>query len=1189
MHKLLARQVKRTLGVDAEGLARVQQELAQWAATASLSPAAAGVLAGLDALLLRVEDSYLQNDRDLDLKARSLEISSVELTESNSRLREELASRTRAIESLRSTAMGLMEFVDFDQPALVDDNLESLSALMGALVRQREESQRDLHAALTDLAHQKFALDQHAIVSTTDVQGNILYANDRFCEISGYTRAELIGRNHRVINSGVHPRSFFTNLWSTITSGEVWHGEVCNRNKAGHLYWVNATIVPLRDESGKPTMFIAIRTDITERKLMEADIKSAEARLRRITNTVPGVVFQWHAKEGDYKFTFVSPRVHKVLGLTSASVMADPSLIIRQIVHEDRKEIWEAVTDCARRGVSWQGEYRVRLPNDSIRWIRNEMNVEPERTADGAAVFTGIWQDVTELKEADERLREVTANIPVAVFQYFVGEGDRFVITFLSQAIQTICGLKPDEVIKDTRLLLSAIHPQDADAFLSGLGRPKPGAQTQSVDFRMVHQVTGHMVWVHGEAHPRQLPTGDWVWNGYFTDITASKEIAQELQKAKDEAVAASRAKSDFLANMSHEIRTPMNGVMGMTDLLLDTTLDAEQAEYVNIVKSSADALLRVINDILDFSKIEAGKLLIEQIPFHLGKTVDETLKALALRAHDKGLELVCDVAQNVPMGVVGDPGRLRQILMNLIGNAIKFTAKGEVVLRVGVEVADDASAQLHMAVSDSGIGIAAEKLDTIFEAFSQEDSSTTRKYGGTGLGLTICARLVEALGGRIWVESEIGKGSTFHFTMLVGLDAQQEDASLSLLAFEGMHALVVDDNAVNRMVLARALQAAGVAVQVAESGVAALGLLDSIGRQKPFDLVVLDAQMPVMDGFTLAEEIRRIPHCEKTPLVMLSSSGLKGDAQRARDVGIAGYASKPVSREELAQVLARALHIDVMQARVAPVVVTHVPQVVLDVLLVEDHVINQKLAVALLERWGHRVTVAGNGKIAVDALAEKHFDVVLMDMLMPVMDGLEATVQIRTRERNTGVARPTPIIAMTANAMEADRDRCIAAGMNDYISKPINAPELQALLQQYADHADQAGAPVKAAAAPNTTQPKPVLTAQAFDYAAGLRQMDQEVLDIIAQAFVDQWPSDIAKMRAGLQSADFQSVLHTAHALKGTTALFGAAPASALAARIEAFAAADNAAGIATLLESFVPEAQKLLSAIEAVLNAKA
>ena len=1201
MHKLLARQILRTLGVEPEQLAPLQQELAQLAASGAMSPAAASLVRGLDAFFLRVEDSYLQNDRDLDLKARSLELSSVELTESNNRLREELASRTRAIESLRATAMGLMEFIDFDQPALLDDNLESLSALMSALVQQKEESQRDLHAALTDLAHQKFALDQHAIVSTTDVAGNIIYANDRFCEISGYTRSELIGNNHRILNSGVHTKAFFAGLWKTIASGEVWRGEVCNVSKQGRRYWVDATIVPLRDEAGKPTMYIAIRTDITERKLMEADIKAAEARLRRITNTVPGVVFQWSAKQDAYKFTFVSPRVHQVLGLTSAAVLADPALILQQIVGEDRKMVWEAVVDAAARGVSWQGEYRVRLPNDSIRWIRNEMNVEPERMPDGAAVFTGIWQDVTELKEADERLREVTANIPVAVFQYFVSESDLFVITFLSQAIQTICGLKPEDVISDTSLLLEAVYSDDIAAFLGALGRPKSGAQSQSLDFRMVHQVSGETVWVHGEAHPRQLPTGEWVWNGYFTDVTESKEIAVELQKAKDDAEAASRAKSDFLANMSHEIRTPMNGVMGMTDLLLDTPLDAEQSEYVSIVKSSADALLRVINDILDFSKIEAGKLLIENIPFHLGKAIDDTLKAVALRAHDKGLELVCDIPSNVPQGVVGDPGRLRQILMNLIGNAIKFTAKGEVVLRVRVQEQDDTSVMLHMAVSDSGIGIAPEKLGSIFEAFSQEDSSTTRKYGGTGLGLTICSRLVEALGGRIWVESELGKGSTFHFTMFVEIDANQTKTGDSLVVFEGLRVLVVDDNEVNRMVLARALQAAGVQVQLAESGTAAMALLAPASQVAPFDLIVLDAQMPSMDGFTLAENIRQMPRCAKTPLVMLSSSGLKGDAQRARDVGIAGYASKPVSREELVQVLGRALNIDVTSVPVAEATVADsAPQAALDVLLVEDHVVNQKLAVALLERWGHRVKVAGNGKIALDAMADMHFDVVLMDMLMPVMDGLEATVQIRARERQTGVTRPTPIIAMRANAMEADRERCLAVGMNDYISKPINATELQALLQQYSATTDAGDAPKPSASAgaaaapvsiaPVPTAPAPLVSkreaAPDFDYAAGLRQMDQEVLDIIAQAFVDQWPSDIEKIRKSLAQGDLQSVLHTAHALKGTTAMFGGAPASALAARIEALAAKQDGASIAPLIEPFVQESQKLLKAIAALLQ---
>jgi PAS domain S-box-containing protein len=669
-------------------------------------------------------------------------------------------------------------------------------------------------------------------------------------------------------------------------------------------------------------------------------------------------------------------------------------------------------------------------------------------------------------------------------------------------------------------------------------------------------------------------------------DITIFKRAERDFIEARRAAETASARKSDFLARISHEIRTPMNGVMGMADLLIDTSLDAEQGEYVSIIKSSANALLRVINDILDFSKIEAGKLLIEHIPFNLGQTIDETLKAVALRAHDKGLELVCDMASNVPLSVVGDPGRLRQILVNLIGNAIKFTVKGEVVLRVQVQSIDADSMLLHMAVSDSGIGIAEDKLDSIFEAFSQEDSSTTRKFGGTGLGLTISARLVEALGGNIWVESTSGKGSTFHFTMQVGLDATQTPVGQSLASFQGLRVLVVDDNEVNRMVLGRALQAAGVQVQMAESGQTALATLSSSDAAS-FDLVVLDAQMPGMDGFTLAEKIRLMPVYLRPPLVMLSSSGLKGDAQRAQQVGIAGYASKPVSREELVQVLARALQLEVATAHPAtlPEVATR-QHVRLDVLLVEDHAINQKLAVALLERWGHRVTVAANGKVALDELETNHFDVVLMDMLMPVMDGLDATRHIREREQQQRVEHPVPIIAMTANAMEADRDRCLEVGMNDYLSKPINAADLQEILQRYAGNR---GSAIPSAAQSAKASSASAEKAAPFDYMQALRQMDQEVLEIIAQAFVDQWPVDAEKMRTALRTDDLQALLHTAHALKGTTAMFGAAPASALAARIEALAATGDAVGAAMWVEPCFEAVQSLLVAIETSLSSAA
>ena len=1146
MHKLLARQVKRTLDIDPAVFTSLQEELTQLVVRGSVSTEAAKLITGLPAFLQRVDEAYQQSDRDLELKTRSLELSSLELSASNARLREDLSSRTRAIESLRASASDLMASIDTEQTLTDDENLESLSSLMRDLVHQHEQSQRDLNAALTDLAYQKFALDQHAIVSTTNLAGDIIYANDKFCEISGYSRAELLSKNHRLIKSGVHSPKFFADMWAQISAGKVWHGEICNRNKSGELYWVDATIVPLADDTGKPTMFIAIRTDITERKRMEGSVKAAEARLRHITNTVPGAVFQWHVAPDLYHFTFVSERVREVLGFTPEELKRDASLSTNQIFEGDRARVVAGVLDAAQRRVIWRGEYRIRVPGAPLRWIRAEIDPEADLAPDGATVFTGIWQDVTALKEADARLREVTENIPVAVFQYYVDVDGRFKITFMSESILAICGVRADAIIESTGLLIERVHPDDRRLVAAGLGAADAQAQAQSVDFRMVHLDTGDIAWVHGEAHPRQLSHGGWVWNGYFTDITAAKHAASELQKAKDSAEAASQAKSDFLANMSHEIRTPMNGVIGMTDLLLDTVLDAEQREYLGIVKSSADALLRVINDILDFSKIEAGKLLIESIPFNLAQSIAETMKSVALRASEKGLELVFEMAPDVPVHVLGDPGRLRQVLVNIVGNAIKFTEKGEILVRVArsASLSDGEGATLHISVSDSGIGIPAAKLGSVFDAFSQEDSSITRKYGGTGLGLTICSRLVAAMGGKIWVESEVGKGSTFHFTTQVELDRAASLSVNPIVRFDGRRVLIVDDNAVNRLVLTRSLEAEGIITHAVASGDEALQWLAQGSSQMPAcDIVLLDAQMPDMDGFTVARHILKLPRCASLPMVMLSSAGMKGDAQRASEVGIGGYLTKPIARDELLQVLARILNVDSTEPQA--LVTSHSireEQVLMNVLLVEDHLINQKLAITLLERWGHHVEVAGDGEIALEMVASQQFDVILMDMMMPVMDGLEATRRIRASE----TARRTPIIAMTANAMEADRERCMQAGMDDYLSKPIKAQELRQMLQHFSS----------AKVLMSQTKPVPlgevVPTVSAFDYLAALKRADQEVIEIISEAFIDQWPTELGKISNGLASGDLTQVMHTAHALKGTLSMFGAAPASALAAQME-------------------------------------
>lgn len=1175
MHRVLATQLKRLFGItDAGHLDAILGELAALADAdgRALSPEAGHMLRNMGRFLDRVGQSYEHHDRDMELRSRSLLLSSEELLAANERLRAEAGAQNAAIAALRGTVAALT-----DDPAATDQGLDALSQTIVRLVEERGEAQRALE-------QQKFALDQHAIVSITDVAGRITYANDRFCEISGYSREDLIGQNHRLLNAGVHEPAFFEHMWATIAAGRVWHGDVCNKTKSGALYWVSATIVPLLGTDGRPTGYIAIRTDITAQKRLEAELRDSRRFLQSITDAMGEGVF---CLDAEGFTTFLNPEAERLLGWSMADLLG---MTLHDAVHYQTVDGAPlAACNCPtltaiRRGEIYRSEAEHFTRRDGVMFPVSIVSV-PLRDGSRVIGSVGVFQDITERKRILDALEESERRLKVALEASYTGLWDwnpQTDAAYYSTQWLAMVGYAPGELPATGAAWTSLLHPDDADRVSAILQRHIDGALPfYEVEFRMRHK-NGGWVWIlssgrvverDGAGRPQRI-------TGIHKDITERKQVLDMLTQAKDEAERANRFKSDFLANMSHEIRTPMNAVIGLSHLMAQTELSARQRDYIDKIQASSRTLLGVINDILDFSKIEAGKLSMEAVPFDFDRLLGDVAVVIQARAREKNLELAVAIDPRVPEMLIGDPLRLNQVLLNLMGNAVKFTATGDVVVTIGGECCGDGCFRLDVSVRDTGIGMTAEQVAGLFKPFTQADSSTTRRFGGTGLGLAISAQLVALMNGTIEVDSTPGAGSTFRFSVVLGVAAQAQEPPCPP-GLHGKRVLIVDDSHAARSIAADVLGRFGLNTVTASSGQRCLAQVGS-GAAGAVDLLVLDWQMPDLDG---VETLRRLRQCGFTaPVIMLTAFG-RSELEEALDgEPVEAILEKPATPSTMLDAVMEVLEIEADRPARPRHGRTASPSLSLRgkrILVVEDNPINQQVARELLEALAAEVVVAGDGAAGLALLGRETADVVLMDVQMPGMDGYEATRRIR-EDLNLS---ELPIVAMTAHAMARDRDRCLAAGMNDHIAKPIDPAELARVLARWLD------IPLgDAATTPSADDAEDGMPAAlpGVDIAAALYSLNNNVrlLRKLLREFAIGHGSQTFVLKDLLRNGDWERVNGAMHTLKGTAATLGVLEVSRLAGLLEDLARgpAPDAAEASALADALIAAMAEVLAGLRAL-----
>ena len=1035
-----------------------------------------------------------------------------------------------------------------------------VTALAAAWMSSTRSAARETRASNTRLAA---AVEQAAQgIVITDVGGGIRYVNRAFSRMTGYSAAEATGQNPRFLRSGRHEQAYYARLWQTILSGEVWHGDLVNRRKDGTLYEEEMTIAPVRNAAGTTTDFIAFKADVTERNRARQELLFKTALLEAQSEaTLDGIL----VIDPTGKVAFANRRFSSMFNLIEDPLGASHKHFLSQIA----LRVADPVA-LLKRSSFLMGHREERSDDEMVLRSGNTITRYSTPLCDPSGNYMGrIWycRDVTEqrvaesaLELSEEKFRSLVSNIPDVAWT--IDSHNRTV--FMSHKIEELSGYTVEDCRRQgVDLLFHALHPDDRDQTQRAIAALFAEGTPFDLECR-IRRKSGEWIWIRDRAVATYERDGLRLADGLLSDITPRKLTEEELRRARDAAEDASRAKSQFLANMSHEIRTPMNGILGMAGLLLDTPLTAEQRQYATIVRTSGDALLAVINDILDFSKIEARQLSLETTAFDLGSVLENAVTVLAFRAVEKSVELTCDFDPNTPRLLNGDPGRLRQVLLNLLGNAIKFTSSGEVALSVTPQAEDERKVTLRFAVRDTGIGFPQHRASALFEPFVQGDLSRTRRYGGTGLGLAISRQLVQMMGGLIGAESEEGKGSTFWFTAVFTKQPVAQPAAPVVPQFlRDSRVLVVDGHASSGSVVSRLLRSWQCRPETVTTAKDALARLDGAAdASDAFRLALIGTNLPGAGAEQLGRWIASDPRLPSLSLLLMPAFGRPFDRERLRASGFSGQVAKPIFASNL---LAALVALENPAAVSASTAAAYAPFGAVDsplrtarILVAEDNPTNQEVAGAILGKLGAQVALVSNGIEAIAALRTADYDLVLMDCEMPQMDGYEATRSIR--EPRTAVRNPRiPIVALTADAISGDRDKCLEAGMDDYIAKPVEPQHLARVLEKWLTR------PASSAAAASPAGSSLAL----FDAQALLgRLMDDEGLARkVVAGFLADAPRQLRALHDSLDRGDAATAHRLAHTLKGAAATVTAESLRAACLAVEGAVAAGDLAGASALL----------------------